>query len=88
MYGRPNSPYCPVKLLNCLYQSLIPVCRVCGKGRGRVNVLENVMKSVIVMLLSEQNTLATLVSSIAKEMQLSYQYTNHCIRATASIVIT
>ena len=42
--------------------------------------------SGIVMLLSEKNTLATLMSSISKEMQLSYQYTNHCIKATASIV--
>ena len=44
MYERPKSPYCPVKTFE-LYQSLIPVCRVCGKGRGRVNVLANVMKS-------------------------------------------
>ena len=34
-------------------------------------------KSGIVMLLSEKNTLATLMSSIAKKMQLSYQYTNN-----------
>ena len=39
--------------------------------------------SGIVMLLSEKNTLATLMSSISKEMQLSYQYTNYCIRVNA-----
>ena len=32
MYERPKSPYCPVKFFNCIYQSLILVCPVCGKG--------------------------------------------------------
>lgn len=49
-----------------------------------MKVLANVTKFGIVMLLSEKNTLASLMSSISKEMQLFYhQRTNHCIRVTA-----
>ena len=54
MYERPKSPYCPVKFFNCIYQSLILVCPVCGKGWRRVKVLAKVMKFGIVMLLSEK----------------------------------
>ena len=53
-----------------------------GRTRGRVHppkltyglkVVMKLMKFGIVMLLSEKNTLATFMSSISEEMQLSHQ---------------
>ena len=58
-----------------------------GRTRGRVHppkltyglkVVMKLMKFGIVMLLSEKNTLATFMSSISKEMQLSHQKKTVC----------
>ena len=58
-----------------------------GGTRGRVHppkltyglkVVMKLMKFGIVMLLSEKNTLATFMSSISKEMQLSHQKKTVC----------
>ena len=59
-----------------------------GGTRGRVHppkltyglkVVMKLMKFGIVMLLSEKNTLATFMSSISKEMQLSHQQKTVCM---------
>ena len=83
MYERPNSPYCPVKTFE-LYLSKLNPSLSCLWQRPKVR--ESFSESDEVWYCNAplgKNTLATLMSSISKEIQLSYQYTNHCIRATA-----
>ena len=82
MYERPNSPYCPVKSFE-LYLSKLNPSLSCLWQRPKVR--ESFSESDEVWYCNAplgKNTLATLMSSISKEIQLSYQYTNHCIRAT------
>ena len=83
MYERPNSPYCPVKTFE-LYLSKLNPSLSCLWQRPKVR--ESFSESDEVWYCNAplgKNTLATLMSSISKEIQLSYQYTNHCIRETA-----
>ena len=83
MYERPNSPYCPVKTFE-LYLSKLNPSLSCLWQRPKAR--ESFSESDEVWYCNAplgKNTLATLMSSISKEIQLSYQYTNHCIRATA-----
>ena len=82
MYERPNSPYCPVKTFE-LYLSKLNPSLSCLWQRPKVR--ESFSESDEVWYCNVplgKNTIATLMSSISKEIQLSYQYTNHCIRAT------
>ena len=82
MYERPNSPYCPVKTFE-LYLSKLNPSLSCLWQKPKVR--ESFSESDEVWYCNAplgKNTLATLMSSISKEIQLSYQYTNHCIRAT------
>ena len=79
MYERPKSPYCPVKTFE-LYLSKLNPSLSCLWQRPRAR--ESFSERDEVWYCNAplgKNTLATLMSSIAKEMQLSYQYTNnHC----------
>ena len=81
MYEGPESPYCPVKTFE-LYLSKLNLALSCFWKRPRARkTLVKLMKSGIVPL--GKNTIGTLMSSISKQLKLSQQYTNHCIRVTA-----
>ena len=83
MYERPNSPYCLVKTFELYLSKLNPALScLWERPRARENFSETYEVWYCNVPLGEI-TLGNFMSSISKQLKLSENYTNHCIRTTA-----
>ena len=83
MYERPESPQCPVQAFELYLSKLNPDQSSLWQ---RPKAKEHFKESDDVWYCNAplgKNTLGGLMNTISKERELSQQYTNHCIRATA-----
>ena len=86
MYEQPNSEHCPVKSFELYVSKLHPACdALFQKPWGNARPNDEIWYCNVPV---GYNTLGNIMKTISTRAQLSQVYTNHCIRATCTTVLS